>query len=1297
MYDLSFSPNSDNPLLSYANSSVIVKIQSPASSTVDNRAIINICLNSDQGNYVKLSPFIANSINDTYIIIEPNAICDNSNNENWYNGLDGTRAKTKQAYAFYPDLKPPDILSWYIDLTNKNVTFIFDEPCMLDRVDFTGLSFQSKKVADASTEIVPMDATTAIKVTTGNATTFQMKLTNAGFNALKSGSKLARSKDSIFITNNILFTADTSGNSIVAHSPGSGLSPVSFLPDTKNPELISWSIDMTSNEITFDFTEPVNITTFNASAISISSDAIPVASSTNITLNKLSTVAYVPSSASSSVKLTINSQDVIIIKSTSVLCSLNTSCWLTFTQYLCTDTLTISASGQTFANTIIPLANVKVNKFTPDRLGPKISSFSVDLNKGQLIFVFNKPINTDKVFVNSTLLSTSSADFISNVTSLSVYDDVIVSNFIYVSIGLLQSDLNNIKEKSICFSNTTCFATISSNYSFFDVYSNSFAGFIDTSGKRVSVLGATSVTSDTTPPALTAFFYDRLAVSLALYFSEPVLQSSFDAGTFNFINSVGTSVAFGNAVVVDTPNSNRITLSIQAVKTAMASAVVGETQDTTVAYMKANGVQDLSLLGSKNLGTSVTTAIREGNSILYFRLNLAASYLTFEFASPLDLGSVDITKVSLTTASASVQLTGYSKYSLLTTTLLRIYLTANDYLSIQSNLNIASKSDIRASVQATFIIDSKNRQLSGVKSLPCTFFTSENIPPSLVDYDLNLGTGILDFYFSEAVVVAGISLNYVFLANANTTNVDNAVAISLKGAKVITQLARSKFVSVSLNEGGYPTLRDMIHLSSGLCRSTLTTYIYFSPSFAYDTALPPNFIVGISSEGAKRVRTLVADKIVPTLLMYRIDLLNRKIYLEFDEAVNATKNDPGNYILGQSTSDASSTKYTLTSSTTVASESRGTLVTMAISTADYIAIMKLAPNLCLNIQTCYLSLKAGAIFDIAATANPIKDVFYRYGMYPATFIPDSSGPNLVSFDFSLQDGWFSLYYDKVVNCNAFNVTKFTFQYALFTSSFTEKLTLDEDCAASCPIQYNTSFRVNIGSTTLLKMKIFDSLLKNPSFSYLRVDLGGIVDPFGNMQSPINDGFAMKVRNYYGDTVKPRFLSYTILAQKTLVLTFNEPMNVSSAMITELVFQDQTTSGYYEYKLTPSSLFLEIDAYKRVLTYSINDDFSKIIQNSRIFSDQAKTYLRLSSAMIKDTSGNTVEEILPANAVPLGPSLASWGIDMNSGYFTLYFSEDVRPPYLKVSSSIFVRLQDSQVFGTNSVSYTHLTLPTNREV
>lgn len=1295
----SLSLNSSRILLlsgpSVTTSSQIIRIQNPLSTTVINSAYISICLNEEQIDLIKTNRILGVTLNNTYIVVEPNAICDNADNENWYMGVDATSTRAKQAYQLFSDTLPPIIKSWSIDLSNKNLIFKFNKPCVLSKIAFTGLGFQSKKSADASAEIVQMDSTTAINLSIKNSSIFEMMLTTYGFNALKSGSKIAKSITSIFATNTISFVFDTSGNQITANLPASALAASAYYPDTVNPTLISWSIDMSLNQIVFVFSEPVNITTFNASAISLSSDAIPVASSLNITLSKLSSASYVPLTQQTSVMLQLYSSDILIIKSNSGLCSLNTTCWLTIASTLCTDTLTISTSGRIYANEIMPQANVAVQQFKPDLEGPRVTSFIVDLSLGQLKFVFNKPINTNNIRINNTLVSSSATDFVSNVTSLSQYNDISVSNYVYVTVGFLQSDLNIFKEKRICTTNTTCFVkTNDSTYSsFFDVYGNSFAGFTDSTGSNVPVLAATYVIGTYIPPALTAFLYDRPGSSLILYFNEPVVQSSFDRSTFNLINTVGKFISFGKASQPPSSYSNAIVLNIQSLIAEMTASEIGgksnqgatKNQDDTKAYMKANGVKNLFSLG--NLETSASAAIREGNNVLYFRLSMSGAYVSFEFAGPVDINKLDATKISLVAGAGSVQLTNYAKYTLLTNTLLRVHLTAIDYDSIQANLRVASKDDIRVIVLSTFIIDSSNRTLSSIQSLPCSFFMGDTVPPYMVHYDLNLGTGIVDFYFSEPVIVAGLMFPYVYLASSNSTN---ALTVSLKGATVVTQAARSSRISVSLNGGEYPTVRDQIHLLNSRLGTAATTYLYFSSSFCYDTATPPNFVTSIQQAKAKAVRTLVVDKISPTLVSYSIDLSMRSIVLRFDEAVNATRGNPSYYTLGQSTSDPLSTRYSLASSTTNLTASTGPLVTILISTADYIAIMKLAPNLCLTAQTCYLSVKAGAIVDISLAANPIQNVFYRYGIYPTIFTPDVYGPDLLRYDFSLLDGFFILYYDKVVNCSMFDATKFTFQYAPFTSSFPEQLTLDSDCKASCVVQYNTSFKVIIGSNTLLEMKKFDYLLKSRTYSYLRVDIGGITDPFGNRQSPVNDGFALQASNYYGDNVRPRFLSYTILTQKTLVLTFSKPMNISSAKITDITFQDKATTGFVQFTLSAASTFLSIDAYKRVISYSIIDDYNTITQNSRIFSQQINTFLRMSQQMIQDTSGNLVREISSENAIALGPSLSSWNIDMNLGYLSLSFSEDVIPPYLRASSSIFVRLQDAQVYNQTKTNYINLT-------
>ena len=103
--------------------------------------------------------------------------------------------------------------------------------------------------------------------------------------------------------------------------------------------------------------------------------------------------------------------------------------------------------------------------------------------------------------------------------------------------------------------------------------------------------------------------------------------------------------------------------------------------------------------------------------------------------------------------------------------------------------------------------------------------------------------------------------------------------------------------------------------------------------------------------------------------------------------------------------------------------------------------------------------------------------------------------------------------------------------------------------------------------------------------------------------------------------------------------------------------------------------------------ALGNDYDYIsAQGSGIFTDQLKTYLRIPESAAKDTSGNKVLAIDIENAIPLGPAIVSWALNMETGIILITTSEDVNTTFVPKG----IKIQNNANSATESLSLSEKT-------
>ena len=109
----------------------------------------------------------------------------------------------------------------------------------------------------------------------------------------------------------------------------------------------------------------------------------------------------------------------------------------------------------------------------------------------------------------------------------------------------------------------------------------------------------------------------------------------------------------------------------------------------------------------------------------------------------------------------------------------------------------------------------------------------------------------------------------------------------------------------------------------------------------------------------------------------------------------------------------------------------------------------------------------------------------------------------------------------------------------------------------------------------------------------------------------------------------------------LYLYFDEPVDTSNLDQTKIQMQNSPlpfTSAYNLSNTAGATVYYDSDSYKMTVQFALQTDYTDIVSDSDIFSQQEKTFLSMLPSFAMDTAGNKINLINEADAVGMAPRL-----------------------------------------------------------
>ncbi|XP_065886866.1 uncharacterized protein [Dysidea avara] len=1168
---------------------------------------------------------------------------------------------------FTPDDVNPYLEYFELDLTEETLTLQFSETMNIATVDVTGITLTSDEVGS-----VTYTLTGGIVQNNDHNSTIVIILTTTDLNEIKVRTSLAISNTTTYLLITNYTIQDVSMNQVMAIT-----TPVivgRFTEDTVRPQLEAYTLDVNMGVLTLTFSETVNSNSLNVTGLTIQSH--PNISDIEVEYQVLSDESFTDSMNGTEIAVTISLQDLNVIKQLTGLATSNISSYLSIENYTIVDMN--NNMVESVETSSAKMVDIYINDMTP----PELVSVILDLTNEILILSFTETVNASSIYVNQFTIQNSQTSAANSIELTESNSTDLDNDTITISIN--QNDLNLIK------SNTELGITPNDTFvAITMMFISDMAGNTIEPIESNDALMALDVLRDETEPELISFNFDLNQGIITFVFSEAVDISSLNLTEVTLQNQSNATLSTYYTIIDHstepvTYNERQTVVSVTLtnddlnnIKQREDLATLESGNDTFISFptdfitdTTGNPIIPILLSEGQRVDqfvpdTSCPYVVTNG-----FVLDLDNGTLILRFSETIRVSSINYTQITIQNSAtlpiSTVPLTGGSSDSSNGPEIV-IKLTRDDLDSIKIN-NLIGNNLIE-----TFISFSElslrdmadNSYCNDTGSVQAVNVIADITPPELDQYNVDLDAETVLLNFSEAVRLP-INVSEITFhglgGTENSTYYSLTEGMSVHGDK--PYLVILHFSQVDLNR---------IKSMADLVVSEDTTFISITSDTAVDYS--ENQVVNISLE---MVTTFNPDGTRPSLSLFNLDMNSDTLVLSFTEYVNvSTVNVTAITLQGSSSSD--SDFYTLRNSTI--SQDSLTSITVSLSTLDSHAI-KLFTSIATLQSNTHISITEELVQDASMlNVNPVNQTDTRM---VTGFVGDTTEPNLLYFNLNLTTEILCLTFDEPVNAESLQ--------------FVNSLHLQSDLDGNNSLAINNAITISnnsaiicimLGDNLLHEIKRNTELATDENNTCLSISDGAVTD-LSNTNRPVLPD-VLCASGFTNDSVRPMLIMFGVdVNASTLTIVFDEPINTTSIVLTELTLQAAMMAAdeVEEFTLTGGDYMTE-DQLTFVITLN-ESDANAIKQLTNLLRSNTTSYIRITSEFAVDMNDNMVQEINASMALQAisfiddttRPVFEGFDLDMNTGLLVLHFSETVN-----ATSIDFTGITFRQQMGMSSPQHT----------
>ena len=1014
--------------------------------------VVNIGV--DDMNEIKRRTDLATSNITTYITLSEVAIDDMNSND----VVPIPNGASIQVTNFTADTTNPQLSNFSIDMDTGTLQLTFDET-----VNYSSINFSRFAIINSQNPTVIIYLNGGQTTNEQDSVTVEFHFTVEDLNTLKRIREIATSSNDTFISLQFGAILDMNDNPVDAVSYSVALSAMEFVPDTSNPNLVSFDLDMNTGTLFLTFNETVEASSLNVSQVTLQDNATATDNNTYTFTGGLSSMQD-----STVIILNFSFFDVNEIKKIRGLANdeFGSNSYLTLTN------LSIVDMND---NPVVALPDgmgQRVVNFTQDITQPQLISFDLDMNQGLLVLNFSETVDTLTFNITQFSLQGSSnisADLGTDVVVLSE-PNLLTGDEVIIQQGLLYFDLNTIKAMG--------HVATSPNDTYLTLTSSGIRDMVGNPVVMISEFDALPVekfTYDTNRPMLISFDLDMDSGLLHLTFSETVNVSTLDVTEIVLRShefNATQEFEFSFESYSNDPEWPQFTLVIGAkydLNIIKAQNILATRSETTLLYLSESVIRDTA--GNMNLPTGNVTRVSlytpdtTRPELLEFDLDLTRDVLTLRFSETVNVETFDATQITLVMARSVVSdssgasqsgsgsssgstsgstsgsgvgdsdygmelqeivnytLTGGELVSFINTTQLHLKLGFEDRNEIKRLLDLAiSNNTTYLSITSNMTDDTASNPIRPINisnALQVITYTADTFPPYLLSFNLDMDGPTLTLYLSETVSVSSLNVSAILLQSSETLAFGETEYHTLTAGPPPLETSSpsqdSHIIVIDIGEED----ANRVKFLTGLAQDLNSTFLSFTQDALRDTS--GNNVVEVPESNATRVNIYRADETGPVLRNFTLNLTSEELTLVFDETVDFSSLKSMLVTLNSSSPDIQS--YRFQSAVPVGVNSHILVLNLTATQYDLNQI-KLLSELAVDRDSTFILLEDGAISDLALKPNYIAnspltqvDVFYS----------DTISPDIIAFNANLNAGTVTLVFDEVVNSSSLDPTALRIQ------------------------------------------------------------------------------------------------------------------------------------------------------------------------------------------------------------------------------------------------------------------------------
>ena len=1134
--------------------------------------------------------------------------------------------------AVVQDNVRPQFESFTIDLDAGELTLSFSEDLILLTIN-GNVHIQSSSVSPS--DVFSLSTAAYTNQTGLYGTVISIRLTTLDTGLLFNNTNLANSVNDTYLSLSEGFGVDYSGNNLIATANGIRASQVitSLTPD--NPPLLQ--------EATLDLNNDTLLLTFN------------MAMNPSLTAPDLITIAPIGVSLSTGTNVQLfNGNDTILLLSLAP--SDSSSIKYSFTAGMSVSLGSNSVYSTEGEGSLIQ--SITIETVIADTTGPLVSTYSFDLNSGQIFITFTEPVsNTSYNSSNIWLTSASSTE----PTGLPLTNSTVISTSASNTILAIQLPASIItaitSDPNLATSTANTFLFFTTN-SFQDLFSNPL---------QSSLLSTqpSSFTGDTAAPSLQAFTLDLDTGILSLSFSEVMIVSSFD------ISQVTLSVSSSNLVITD---SNTISSGYNSVINVQ---VEGSSLNQLKALINGGSTVSLSMTSSAAMDAS-------SNPVTSISTPLLSTTVSPDTTSP---SLVSLTASTVDQRTLTITFNEYILPSTFDVGGITLYLntstglyTFNEFTQgatpsgVSSNLTFTfSEAEFQGMVgiryqQAYYsgsigisLAPSALTDIGGNEVLQSTvyYFSMMTDPgsPQLVSFQLNLDTANLTMTFTEPVVIYQIQ-QQVTIQNA-ATNPTESYTLTSSGYDSQEEAVGST-ISLILSLGDVISIAGNPSLGS----SVSNTYLLLGTNIAVDFS--GNFLQSQASSIQASSVVDYSGQLNPQVRTFDLDLDSDQMTLHFTAPVNVSTLVASKITLLNDTSNPI-TSISLTNVTLIA-QGEQTDFRFLLNTHDIINIKR--HPLCYTASNCYGSFAQGlALNSIQLPSAPTQSI------QVSTLVQDVTPPRFLAFPvFDLNSGLFTIIFSEPINGSSAQFTQVTFSNSVNTPS--QSVTLNEGFTS--PDSIEIDFHLTRSDLNALKYRL--NLCTNRTNCWVALPSFFISDIGSNpyLHSNYQPGAVASYHQptvFVPDTTPPSLERFSIdMDTGQITLSFDEVVDEMYFEANDVTLFNSTGSNHLSITLSNDTQYIRTNEGTEIVLTLTTEDLNWI-KARNILDEIDNSFLSLVTLM-SDVSGNILEDAIGMQAWSFMRDQSAVNLiefnsfDLDAGTFVLSFDEPVNPQTFNMTALVF---------------------------